>query len=129
MADGPSPDLVIDATAVLAALGGGPLGARSAAAMPRALLSAVGLAEVACLLADRGLGDEDRAVVLDSFECEVVAFDAAAARAVARLSGAVGLSLGARASLALALARDLPVLTADPRWTKLGLGPRVRVLR
>lgn len=127
MADGPSPELVIDASAVLAALGGGPVGARAAAAMPRALLSSVGLAEVATLLAARGLGADDLAVVLDSFECEVVPFDATAARAVASLSGADGLALGVRASLALALVRDLPVLTADPRWT--GLDPRVRLLR
>lgn len=129
MPDAPSPELVIDASAVLAALVGGPVGARAAAAMPRALLSAVGLAEVACLLAGRALSAEDIAAVLDSFECEVAAFDAAAARAVARLPGADGLSLGARASIGLGLARDLPVLTADPRWAGLGLGPRVRLLR
>lgn len=125
----PVAELVVDASAVLAALAGGPAGERAAAALPRALLSAVGLAEVASLLTARGLGEADLAAVLGSFECTVVPFDAAAARAAALVPGAADLSLGARASLALALARDLPVLTADPRWGRLGLGSRVRVLR
>jgi ribonuclease VapC len=133
MPETPSPpraaDLVVDASAVVAALAGGPLGARAAAAMPRALLSAVGLAEVAALLAARGLGAEDAAAVLDSFECEIVPFDATAARLAAYLPGADGLPLGARATLAVAIARDLPVLTADPRWAKLALGPRIHLLR
>ena len=41
----------------------------------------------------------------------------------------LGLSLGDRACLALALDLELPVLTADRVWAKLSLGLEIRVIR
>jgi PIN domain nuclease of toxin-antitoxin system len=40
-----------------------------------------------------------------------------------------GLSLGDRACLALALRLDLPVITADRRWTKLDIGATIELIR
>ena len=41
-------------------------------------------------------------------------------------TGAPGLSLGDRASLALALALNAPVCTADKSWENLKLGVRIQ---
>lgn len=41
----------------------------------------------------------------------------------------LGLSLGDRACLALALERQLPVLTADRAWSQLDLGLDIQVIR
>ena len=42
---------------------------------------------------------------------------------------ALGLSLGDRACLALAVALNAPVYTADRTWKKLKLGTRIHVIR
>lgn len=130
----PAPEHVVDASVVVAALAEGAISERAAAALPRALLSAVALAEVALLLAGRDLADANLAAVLDALECEVVPFRAEDARAAALLDArtgpvALGLTLGARAGLALAASRALPLLTVDPRWRTLDPALRVRVLR
>lgn len=44
-------------------------------------------------------------------------------------TSSIGLSLGDRACLALAMRLKLPVLTADRIWTKLDLGVEVRLCR
>jgi ribonuclease VapC len=41
----------------------------------------------------------------------------------------LGLSLGDRACLALALALGAPVYTSDKSWKKLNLGLRIQVIR
>ncbi|WP_017747743.1 hypothetical protein [Scytonema hofmannii] len=40
-----------------------------------------------------------------------------------------GLSLGNRSCLALAIARNLPVLTADTAWTNLSLSVEIQTIR
>lgn len=62
----------------------------------------------------------------------VRAFREAHAIEIARLRATTkhrGLSFGDRASLALAKFIDLPVLTADTRWTGLDLGIDIRLIR
>jgi PIN domain nuclease of toxin-antitoxin system len=41
----------------------------------------------------------------------------------------LGLSLGDRACLALAIERDCPVLTADRMWTRLNIGIPITLIR
>lgn len=59
-------------------------------------------------------------------------FDEAAVASAARLrplTRALGLSLGVRACLALALSRGLRVLTADRAWANLNLGITIELIR
>ncbi|HMP74154.1 MAG TPA: type II toxin-antitoxin system VapC family toxin [Kiritimatiellia bacterium] len=63
---------------------------------------------------------------------EVAPFDAEDALLAANLrpqTDPLGLSLGDRACLALALARGVPVLTADPIWADLKLPVSIRLIR
>jgi PIN domain nuclease of toxin-antitoxin system len=55
--------------------------------------------------------------------------DAALAASLRPKTDPLGLSLGDRACLALALARGVPVLTADRQWGSLDLGIDIRLIR
>jgi ribonuclease VapC len=62
----------------------------------------------------------------------VVPFDAALARLTASLKAQtriIGLSLADRACLALALHKDLPVVTGDRDWLKAGLPVEIKLFR
>ncbi|MCO5069524.1 MAG: type II toxin-antitoxin system VapC family toxin [Kiritimatiellae bacterium] len=63
---------------------------------------------------------------------EVVPFEMDDAVLVANLRGQtdrLGLSLGDRACIALAMARGIPVITADRQWSELRLPVPVRLIR
>jgi len=63
---------------------------------------------------------------------EIVPFDAAQAEVAGTLiaqTQLLGLSLGDRACLALGLARNCPVYTADRAWAQLQVGVDVRLVR
>jgi ribonuclease VapC len=63
---------------------------------------------------------------------DVVAFDHRQARIAAQLlphTRPLGLGIGDRACLALAIERKLPVLTADKAWKALRLGVTIQVIR
>ena len=67
-----------------------------------------------------------------SMEMDVVPFlaeDAALAASLRPKTDPLGLSLRHRACLALALAREVPVLTADRQWASLDLGVDIRLIR
>ena len=88
-------------------------------ALPGALLSTVNLAETISVLVRRGASKEKAIEILQLWELELVDFD----RSFAENAGALiehtrlnGLSLGDRACLSLALARNLPAVTADRAW-------------
>lgn len=98
------------------------------------LLSAVNHTEVLTKLLDKGLSPADAATVMTSVELQIVAFDAAQSADAAWQRGvtrAVGLSLGDRACLALAHARNAVVLTADKPWLQVAkaVGVEVRCIR
>ena len=110
---------VLDASAVLAVLGGEP-GADivKAAIFDGATISSVNLCEVAGKLNSLGLDVRD--------------FDMRQALEAGILLGrtrALGLSLGDRACLSLALALGATAVTADHAWEKTGLPIKVRVVR
>lgn len=125
--------VVLDASAILALLNDEP-GAEKITPelLSRATTSAVNLAEVQTILVREG-GDPDEswALVIDPIS-DVEPFTAEHARIAGTLiqkTKPLGLSLGDRACLALAIALDAPVYTTDQLWRKLKLGVPIHVLR
>jgi ribonuclease VapC len=127
-------ELVLDTSAVLALLNREPGGAVVAEALERGacLISSVNVAETVARLVERGIPDALAAEVLLELNLAPVEFDFATAcrcGALRPATRALGLSLGDRACLALALERSRPVLTADRAWTQLDLGMDIRLIR
>jgi len=124
--------VVLDASAILALLAGEPGADVVGACIPDAVVSTVNVAEVGAKLSDRGMADSDARNAVGTLGLEVAMFDEEAAYATAALRGPtrpLGLSLGDRACLALGVARNLPVLTADRNWTGLRVGVEIRLIR
>jgi ribonuclease VapC len=125
--------IVLDASALLAVLNG----EAGADKLTPQLLSAstsstVNLAEVQGKLVNRGISPRDAWEATLSPIGEVAPFTVEHARITGSLiaqTHALGLSLGDRACLALALALKAPVYTADRSWKNLKLGVRIHVIR
>jgi PIN domain nuclease of toxin-antitoxin system len=123
---------VLDASAVLALLLDEPGADTVAATMDGALVSATNLAEVVSRLTDRAAAADHIEAAVAMFRPITAAFDAAQAEIAGRLRPAtrhLGLSLGDRACLALAITREMPVLTADRSWAGLDVGIEIEVIR
>jgi len=100
--------------------------------LTRAIISTVNLAEVQGKLRTRGWSIEEAWADATGSVGEVVPFTIQQAKAAGSLiteTRALGLSLGDRACLALGLALNAPVYTADRSWKKLRLGVRIHVIR
>ena len=83
-------------------------------------------------LQERGAPDENIDRNIARLNLPVIPFDAAQAMAAGKLRArtrSLGLSLGDRACLALALARGLPAVTMDRDWAGLDVGAEVIVAR
>ena len=95
------------------------------------LISTVNLTEVVGTLRDKGIGTGALDDILDQLELTVMPFDGAQARRAGDLqihARSPGLSLGARACLALAAAQKLTAVTTDSAWRQLDVGVVVEVL-
>lgn len=125
--------IVLDASALLAALNG-ERGADKLTLelLSTAVISTVNLAEVQTKLVNRGLSpDMAWAAALVPIE-RAIPFTAEQAKATGSMAAktrAWGLSLGDRACLALGLALQAPVYTADRSWKNLKLGVQIHVIR
>ena len=125
---------VLDASAVLALLFDEPGAAKVRGSVHGGLLGTVNLAEILAKLVNRGLPLDEAAKAVTMLGMEVVPFSEAHARASGAMqphTHPVGLSLGDRACLALALDRGLPALTAERRWPEVAdaVGVTVEVIR
>jgi ribonuclease VapC len=125
--------IVLDASAILAVVGGEP-GADKLTAdlLARAVGSTVNLAEVQTKLVSRGWTSDQAWEDATSPVREVVSFDEQQARIAGDLviqTRHIGLSLGDRACLALGIALKLPVYTAEKAWKRLKVGVRIHVIR
>jgi PIN domain nuclease of toxin-antitoxin system len=128
----PDPAVVLDASALLALLNAEPGAARVAAVLPQAVVSSVNLSEVVAKLADIGMPEAEIHAALDGLGLDVVPFDESQAYRAGMLrpaSRALGLSLGDRAGLALAMELGCPVLTTDQQWQALAAPAVVEVVR
>jgi ribonuclease VapC len=125
--------IVLDASAILAVIGGEPGAEKlTAALLSRAVGSAVNLAEVQAKLVSRGWDSRQAWIDATSPVREVVPFDEVQARVAGDLviqTRLLGLSLGDRACLALGIVLGVPVYTAQKAWANLKGNSRVRVIR
>lgn len=124
--------IVLDASVILAHLGGEPGSERAEEFFGDALMSAVNLSEVVAKLVERGASLGLVRAALSRYGLQVAAFDEELAERTGALrprTKAFGLSLGDRACLALAERSALPVLTADRAWKDLNLSIEVQLLR
>ena len=127
-----SPDLVLDSSALLAALHGEPGGAQVEPQINRGVMSSVNWSEVVQRSLAFGVPMEGFREDLEALGLTILPFSADEAETAAALwtrTRQMGLSLGDRACLALALRLGLPTLTADQVWARLDLGVEVRIVR
>lgn len=127
-------EAALDTSALLALMLGEPGAEEVRAVLPGALLSAVNLAELVSKLAERSMPAPLVQDAVEALGVVCVPFDteqALVAGALRPTTRALGLSLGDRACLALAHARDVPALTSDTAWRAIPhtLGVTVRTIR
>jgi ribonuclease VapC len=125
-------EVVFDASAVLAILKREPGAERALAVLDRARISCVNLAEAQSKLVHEGLDKGAAWARINFLGCSAVPFDSDLAYEAGSLierTKPLGLSLGDRACLSLALARKAKVYTTDRAWAKLKLGIEIEVIR
>lgn len=123
---------VWDASAVLMVLKSEPGWERLVEEFDQGMIGSINLAEVAGKLIEAGMPVDDVRQSIRSLAFEVVPFSEEHAYLCGLLrppTRSHGLSLGDRACLAVALAVELPVVTADRRWQDLDVGVEVHVAR
>jgi PIN domain nuclease of toxin-antitoxin system len=125
--------VVVDASALLALLNQ-ERGAENLTPelLSAAVVSAVNIAEVHGKLVSRGLASEDAWKATLTPVREVVTFTSEQAKTAGDLitkTRGLGLSLGDRACLALAMALKAPVYTTDRAWKALDVGVRIHAIR
>ncbi len=124
--------VVLDSSAVLAVINAEPGAERVIDVLDGALLSAVNHAEVVTKLTERGVNRELARSTVLKIGVQVIDFGIDLADRTGDLrrdTCHLGWSLADRACLALAERERVPVLTADRKWAKVGLGIEVRLIR
>jgi PIN domain nuclease of toxin-antitoxin system len=125
--------VVLDASALLAILNREPGADKlTPELLNTAVSSTVNLAEVHAKLVARGIDPDDAWEATMAPIRDSVDFTAEHARLAGTLitqTRSLGLSLGGRACLALALNLKAPVYTTDESWKSLKLGIRIQVIR
>jgi len=125
-------EIVVDASAVLAAIKNEPFRHVDPVRIVGATISAVNVCEVLTKLVSAEFTEMEAEAAVTALDLRIHAFDEAQAKSAARLWPAtkrLGLSLGDRACLALALALKRPAVTADRAWSKLDVGAEIILIR
>ncbi len=105
---------------------------RVAAVLADSCIGTVNYCEVMGKLIDAGTSEQDARESVELLNVEVVSFDTELARLAAVLrptTKKLGLSLGDRSCLALALARRNTAMTAERIWAKLKIGVKIELIR
>lgn len=125
--------VVLDASALIAAIRAEPGADRVHDVLQGALISSVNLAEVATLMIRAGATRTSAALELLELPIEVspaTANHALDAAALLPLTRSLGLSLGDRFCIALGMAEKRPILTADRAWAGLHIsGATIELIR
>lgn len=126
--------VVLDASAVLAALLGEPGGGEVESALDDAVICTVNLAEVAAALVRHGNSAVQARALIAALDCPGVPADvelALDAGLLRPLTDRAGLSLGDRFCVALARRLNCPILTADRSWAAIAepCGIEVELIR
>ncbi|OCW57568.1 type II toxin-antitoxin system VapC family toxin [Hoeflea olei] len=125
-------NVVVDSSVILAVLRNEIGADRAAGALFGAAMASVNAVEVITRLIDLGYAPERALSALSRFRLDIVAFDMELAGMAGFLRAAtrhVGLSLGDRACLALAIRDNATALTADRNWADLDLPCKVELIR
>jgi len=125
-------EAVLDASALIAFLRKEPGAEKVAGVLTHSCISAVNLAETFGKMVEYGKPLEDVAYQVERLHVSVIPFDAEQARIAAsfwKATRSVGMSLGDRACLALALQADLPAFTTEGEWLKCDVGVQVVKIR
>ena len=123
---------VVDASALLALLHSEPGAEIVEAAVERGAMSTINWSEVCQRSIARGVDTAALRADVEALGLGIVPFTADDAEQAANLWPAtrrIGLSLGDRACLALALRLGLPALTADRSWLALDLDLEIHLIR
>ncbi len=126
------PEVVIDASALLALLNAEPGADIVAEALPGGVISAVNLSEVVAKLCEAGMPENAIHQALQPLGLEIVPFDEEQAYQAGLLRAAtqdMGVSLGDRACLSLAKMLGVVAITTDRMWAGLSVGATIRVIR
>lgn len=125
-------EAVLDASALIAFLRKERGAEKVARVLTRSCISAVNFAETLAKLVHYGKAVEDVTHQIERLRIPIIPFDAEQARIAASLWKAtrpVGMSLGDRACLALALSLTVPALTAEREWKTVDVGVQVIPIR
>jgi len=125
-------DYVLDASALLTLLNVEKGDDLVQELLPRAVISSVNLAEVVTRLSLLNIPEIEIHEILDPLGLEIIPFDedqAFQAGVISKIPQSLGLSLGDRACLALAVTTHKNVVTADRVWKELKLGVEIQLVR
>jgi PIN domain nuclease of toxin-antitoxin system len=123
---------VLDSSAILAVFFNEPGAEIVIPILHGALLSTINLAEIHTRMLESGAQAQQSWNWITNLQCEVCFFTDEHARVAAELrpiTRPLGLSLGDRACLALAIERKATVYTTDRVWKSLDLGIEIEVIR
>ena len=121
-------EAVLDASALIAFLRKERGAQKVAAVLTQSCISAVNIAETLSKMVEYGKAVEEVAYQIERLHIPIIPFDAEQARVAASLWKAtrpVGMSLGDRACLALALSRNVPALTTEGKWETVDVGGKL----
>ncbi|HZC00730.1 MAG TPA: PIN domain-containing protein [Gammaproteobacteria bacterium] len=124
--------IALDASALLAFMFRESGHEQVAEVIEESCLSTVNLAEVLGRFVRDGHNSAAVLTRLQSMAIELVPLSVSHAALIAEMlpkTQALGLSLGDRACLALAAAREIPALTADQPWVKADIGIGIQLIR
>lgn len=125
-------EVVLDASALLAFLRKEPGAEKVTAVLSESCISSVNLAETLGKMVEYGKSLEDVSFQIERLDIPVIPFDTEQAKIAAsfwKATRSVGMSLGDRACLALALNLSLPAFTTEGDWLKCDLGVKVVKIR
>ncbi len=122
---------VLDASAALAVLQNETGKEKVEAILESSIISRVNAAEVLTKLVEKGLSIAEAREAFDNLDLTVIEFDEKQSLKAAELrplTKHLGLSLGDRCCLALAIQENLPAVTADKNWANLNFC-KIEVIR